>query len=893
MDRRRWLDVKAIAADALERPPVEREAFVAARANGDAALAAEVLDLVAAAAAAEVRFETPCLATAGALAAFSGGALPDPLVGGRLGAYAVQAEIGHGGMGTAYLATRADDAYDKRVAIKLVRHGMDIESILQRFRRERQILASLEHPNIVMLLDGGTADDGRPYFVMEYVEGTPIDTYCSEKQLTLEARVRLFRAVCDAVQYAHDKHVLHRDLKPGNILVTAAGVPKLLDFGIARLFDVEAGSGATREPTLVAHAMTPRYASPEQVRGESVTPASDVYSLGVLLYELVTGHSPYPLDGRSPREVERLVCEAEPAAPTTRRGGDGDDTSLPAALPPRVARDLDTIVLAALAKDPAERYPSAAALAADLERFLARMPIGRRRPRRRRPVVHPIAAVALAAVVATAALTAWYSTRDAEPAAAAAAKPPPAKPPGLVVLPFADGGGALAYLSEGLTEDIIYRLSHLPQLRVIARDSAFRYRDATEDPARIGRDLGVRYVLTGRIAERDGDITVTAELLDADEARQLWGERYTRASADLQDLQGELARQIAASLPLARAGDPQAPVNAALAYATYTANAQAYEAYLRGRFFWNKRTPAAFNAGVAHFRQAIDRDPAFALAYLGLADTYSLLTEYHQLAAAETYPLVKDAITAALEREPTLAEAHVSLAYLRQFYEWDFAAAESEYRNALALNPGYVTGRQWYAEYLAAMGRHDEALTEIRVALAHDPLSLIVNVVEAKILYMGGHYDEALATLMEVVALDPQFPEAWEHIKRTHDRRSDYRAAIEARQTRRRILGLDAGLTPALEAAMAATDAEAYWRARLDQEFAESRTEGFLPFEFAELYAQAGETAAALEWLTKACRANDFMMVYANVMPNLAPLREEPGFRQLVGKGCAVSGRTT
>ena len=287
------------------------------------------------------------------------------LEGQRIGAYRNVRELGHGGMGSVYLAVRDDDAYRKEVAVKVVKRGMDTEAIVRAFRTERQILATLDHPNIARLLDGGTTDDGRPYFVMDYVEGVPLDVYCDAHTLSILDRLKLFRIVCSAVHYAHQHGVIHRDLKPGNILVTPGGVPKLLDFGIAKVLNPELSS-VTTGSTTTGLPLTPAYASPEQTRGEAITPVSDVYSLGVLLYELLTGHRPYRLQGNSPQEFERVICQESPRKPSTIRY--------------QLAGDLDTIVLMALRKEPGQRYASVDHLSEDLRRYLEGLPILARKP---------------------------------------------------------------------------------------------------------------------------------------------------------------------------------------------------------------------------------------------------------------------------------------------------------------------------------------------------------------------------------------------------------------------------------------------------------------------------------------------------------------------------------
>ena len=321
----------------------------------------------------------------------------DPMLGRRLGSYRIEREIGRGGMGAVYEASRADNEFNKRAAIKLVKRGMDTDFILRRFRKERQILAALDHPHIAGLLDGGTTEDGLPYFVMEFIEGQPLYSYCDNNKLNITERLKLFRSICDAVHYAHQKQVVHRDIKPSNVLVTSEGVPKLLDFGIAKLLNPQLAGDITHDPTATAmRLMTPEYASPEQVQGAPTTPTTDVYSLGVLLYELLTGHRPYRLVNRAPHEIARVICEEAPAPPSiiiTRaedllpslyhgRRSDNAETALHHAqvqlssrCAARSSGDLDNIVMQALRKEPEWRYQTAADLRDDITRYLEGRPI--------------------------------------------------------------------------------------------------------------------------------------------------------------------------------------------------------------------------------------------------------------------------------------------------------------------------------------------------------------------------------------------------------------------------------------------------------------------------------------------------------------------------------------
>jgi eukaryotic-like serine/threonine-protein kinase len=372
---RTWDQVKEILAQALEQSPEQQAGFIRQACGEDAALRAEVESLLLHHAGADTLLEQSPVAN---VLSFP----PDVMVGKRIGAYRIVREIGQGGMAVVYLGERDDQNYRKRVAIKMVKPGIGTENILQRFRNERQALAALDHSNIVKLLDGGSSEDGSPYLVMEYVEGLPIDQYCDHNQLSIDDRLRLFREVCSAVQYAHQNLVIHRDLKPGNILITNEGLPRLLDFGIAKLLNPE----CFQTPLITQTAwrpMTPGYASPEQVRGDAVTSATDVYSLGVLLYEILTGCLPYKVADNSWREIERLVCEEEPPRPSTRASTDHERLKATAetrmAEPKQLVRllrgDLDWITMKALEKDPARRYATAFELSADIGRHRSHEPV--------------------------------------------------------------------------------------------------------------------------------------------------------------------------------------------------------------------------------------------------------------------------------------------------------------------------------------------------------------------------------------------------------------------------------------------------------------------------------------------------------------------------------------
>jgi serine/threonine protein kinase len=494
MTRDEWRRIKAIAADALAEPESHRAAFVSSRCEGDNGLRGEVESLVHSAAKAAHLFERSTIVIGGGAAAIEALSQFDTSrVGDRVGPYRILRALGAGGMGSAYLAERADGAFEKHVAIKLIKRGMDTDAVLRRFRQERQILAELDHPNIARLIDGGTTSDGVPYFVMEYVDGTPLDVYCSTHQLSIDQRVALFRRVCDGVQYAHDRRVIHRDLKPSNILVTGDGTPKLLDFGIAKALAPDPAAEPT-EPTFLARAMTPPYASPEHVRGESMTPATDVYSLGVLLYELLTGQRPYRLDGRTLHEIDEIICREEPPKPSAVV-----DPVAPGGREHRRALmgDLDNIVMTALRKEPERRYPTVRAFSDDLARHLQRRPVHARGAGlpyrasrfllRHRVRLIEVGVVAIV-LIALAAFTNRSGGGTARPSAAVDS---------IAVLPFVSTAGDpdQEYLSDGLAEGVIDSLSGFPRLTVASRDASFRYKGQPADPLQVARELKVTGVL--------------------------------------------------------------------------------------------------------------------------------------------------------------------------------------------------------------------------------------------------------------------------------------------------------------------------------------------------------------------------------------------------------------
>jgi len=862
-DARRWRQVKDVLEAALARPPEALRAFLDTACGDDASLRAEVESLLAAQGEAGDFLSLPASLTTAA-----------GLEGTRVGPYRVLGQIGHGGMGIVYRAVRDDDAFRRVVALKVVYSGGPA-LLERRLREERQILARLQHPNIATIFDGGATDEGRPYFVMEYVEGRPITEYCDAAGLDTRRRLETFRSVCDAVHHAHLNLVVHRDLKPANILVSADGSPKLLDFGIAKLLE---GVDALTAPTAtMTPAMTPEYASPELVRGEAVTAASDVYSLGVVLYELLIGRRPYEVPGNSLEAIVRVVCDTDPRPPSAVARREARARTEPVRSSPSELRgDLDTIVLKALRKEPRHRYGSVEELSEDVRRHLDGFPIRARRDgvayrsskfvRRNRAAV--VSAALSAATLLAIALGGVFERH-----------PPPLAPAAiesLAVLPLvsANADPETEYLSQGITEGVIDSLSRLPRLKVMARSTVFGYKSAGASPREVGRQLGVRAVLAGRVVHQGGRFTIEVELVDVRDGARLWGEQYTPLLTGLPGVQEDITREIAAKVHPRLAGEDKERLTR-----RYTDDAAAYELYLRGRYFWNKRTPEDLQRAITYFQEAIEKDPHYALAHAGLADSYNVLAVLSEVPAEGAYARAKAAALEALRLDDGLAEAHTSLASVQLRHDWDWGGAEREFRRAIELNPSYPTAHYWYGLYLAEVGRPEEAVAEVRRAQEVDPLSLNTSYHVGVVLYYVRRYDEAIEQLRSTLELEPGFVQGHRYLALACEQKRLY-AEATAELQRAVALGGRSGL---LQSLLGHVDAVA---GRKDQARKVARAlraqPGTAPYHLAVLYAGLGEKEEALRWLEKAYAERSSWLTVLRADPRLDGLRADPRFEDLM-----------
>jgi TolB-like protein/Flp pilus assembly protein TadD len=779
-DSDRWHEVDALLEQAMDHAPEDRERFLREVCGDDTELHEAVLSLVRASERSPADVDRP------------GGALLRAALtetGEVLGAYRLLEPLGSGGMGTVYLAERADGQFEQRVAVKVVKRAAGGSDLDKRFLRERQILARLQHANIARLYDGGLTSDGRPYFVMELVEGTPITGYCQREAVDVEGRLELMEAVGRAVHYAHGLGVIHRDLKPANILVTDDGAVKLLDFGIAKLGGDDSGETLTRTGVQV---LTPAYASPEQLRGHPVTTASDVYQLGLVLYELLAG---------------RLPIGEAPTAPGQVAGS-------------KRVTDLDRVCLTALSSDPARRYPSADAFVADLRRYREDRPVAARPDtplyrlskfveRHRGSVAAAAVLIAAAAiggyflgqgagaagqgeggpmgavlpvvlvVVATVLVASVIRARPRPPTPvpwARPAVPAPAveephtprpdersratgttetalDPHTVAVLPFGTlGSDDTDAFSAGLHEDLLTELSRVSALTVISRTSAAAYKGSGKSITEIGRELGAGTVIEGTVQRAGGRVRLNVQVIDARRDVHRWAERYDRelTAANVFDLQSELVAKITDAIRAELTPREEARLSH-----RPTDDLEAYRLYLEGRAQLVQRTHEGMRHALDSFRAAVDRDPDYAPAWAGLSEAVALLEWYHY-PVPDDAPDAEDVALQAIRLDPELAEAHMSLGIARSIRR-DGPAMLQELERAVELQPSHAEALIWLAWFYLLVGRPSDALEPTERATALNPLAPAVRVFRAEALLANGQPERALEEASRAREIQPDY----------------------------------------------------------------------------------------------------------------------------------------
>jgi serine/threonine protein kinase/Tfp pilus assembly protein PilF len=751
-----------------------------------------------------------------------------------LGRYEVLAPLGAGGMGEVYRAR--DLRLGREVAVKVLpEHLSEDPTALIRFEREARAVAALSHPNLLAIYDFG-ADGGVNFAVTELLRGETLRGALAAGAMPWRRAVEVGAALADGLAAAHSRGIVHRDLKPANIFLTEEGRVKILDFGLARWVQSPAEGDPTSAPTTPDPTRpgtvlgTVGYMSPEQVRGETTTGSSDLFAFGCVLHEMLTGRAAFS----GPTALERMAAILR------------DEPPPPSRVAPDVPPELDRLVAACLEKNPSRRPSSAGELAASLRGLLS-------------------AAGSDSTVVASGA-------RPAAPKRGSRTK-------SLAILPFVNPAAdpEMDYLSEGITESLINGLSQLRKLRVMARSTMFRYR-GDADPQQVGRELGVATVLSGRVASRPGVLSIGVELVDSSNGWRLWGARYDRPPADLLAVQEEIAREITSNLKLTL--EPEQKKRLAR---RYKADREAYPLYLKGRYHWNKGTVPGFQKAMELFHEAIEKDPAYALAWAGVSDCYAMLgmDRYAALPPREAYPKAKAAARKALEIDDGLAEAHTSLAYAL-LISWEFAASEEEFRRAVQLNPDYAQAHHFYGFLLSARGRADESLGEFRQALEIDPLSLIINADYGWAFYCAHRYPEAIEQLQKTIDMDARFPQSYLWLGLAYQASGQLEQSIAAFEEGVRLTGGNptfvAGKGVTLVAAGRRAEAEA-----ILADFDERARTQYVPMaSMVQMNIALGHIDRAFEWLERAADYRASFMLPIRVYPFFDPIRSDPRFSRLL-----------
>ncbi len=735
-DPQRWDRLKTILGDALEKhSPADRTALVEKSCGHDTDLLAEAESLLAAA---EALLEEPtdsfedCAQNAAATLWQE----EPPRGGQRVGAYVIVREIGHGGMGTVFLAERADGQFEKQVAIKILNRGADTAEILRRFRAERQILAKLDHPNIARLLDAGTTDDGLPYFIMDYIVGVPVTRFAITQNLSIRQRLELFHKICTAVKFAHRNLIVHRDIKPSNILVNADGEPKLLDFGIAKLLAVV--DDAAQLTSNLEQQLTPICASPEQIKGNPITVATDIYSLGTLLYELLSNQKPHRFSVARPTREELALVVGEQAPPPPSETSEARTARL-------LRGDLDAIVLFAMHKAPEMRYATVADFAADIRRHLACEPVMAREPtlsyrasclaRRTRPRL-VVAAAAIVILVTGILFVLWTRVQQnaGEATATAAWKGSAAASDlrkSIAVLPFESLGNnnPPSYFADGVQDNILTDLGKVGDLKVISRSGVAAYRGKNRNIKQIGRDLGVANVLEGSVQVFGDRVRINAQLIDTQTDTQIWAEQYDRKVEDIFALQSELAQTIAAQLKATLSTGEKAEI-----WKQPTQDLQAYDFYLRARAIWNRmrglNPSPSWDETINLLNEAVARDSKFTLAYCFLNECHALYYRFGEDHSPSHLAAAKDAAETALRLEPDSQDARLALA--RYYYHGlsDYARTEEELSRIPASVPHEVEFYTLASLVERRLGQWEASMRDGEKAVELDPQNaeLAVNV---------------------------------------------------------------------------------------------------------------------------------------------------------------------
>ncbi|MCG8607679.1 protein kinase, partial [bacterium] len=773
------------------------------------------------------------------------------MIGQTIQHYEILEKLGEGGMGVVYKAE--DTKLERTVAIKfLPRHIAADSEERQRFKIEAKAAAALNHPNIATIHAIEEVDD-EMFMVMEHIEGRELrDIVGAENfQLLPLADVADYATqIASGLQAAHEKDVIHRDIKSANIMITDKGQVKIMDFGLAK---VAGGAQLTKDQSTLG---TAAYMSPEQARGEAADHRSDIWSFGVVLYEMLTGNLPFP--GDYEQAVIYAILNEQP-----------DFTDIP----DEAAR----VVQKALAKQVQDRYQNAQDLLAEVEnlktgRNTSTEPNTRPTTKRWAFIVASLAVMALAAFLATF----LFNSSGVDSVASTKS---------IAVLPFTDRSPTKdqEYFGDGMAEAVINALGQIPGLKVSARTSAFQFKGGEDDIQTIGEKLGVAAVLEGSVAKSGNKLRVTAQLVKVADGFHLWSDTYDRELTDIFAIQDDLSRSIVEALRVELSSD-----ETEISRKGHTTNVEAYNLYLKGRYFWNRRTEEGLRKSIDYFQQTIDKDPTYALAYTGLADAYNMLALWQYQPPREAFPRAKSAAKKALEIDDSIAEAHTALAYVKNYYDWDWPGAERSFKRALALNPNYAIAHHWYSDLLAGLGRHKDARIERDKALELDPLSLIINIASGLNYLYAGQQRQAIRQAKRTLEMDANFIPAHFILFQAHAHN-----------------GFNANAFPPFKVSFSAF----YELTDMQQEALEARYEdsgwvGVAHFMIAKhqelsekrylsdiwislFYLMLEDHERSLDYMEKAYEIRNPFLVHLKGLPQFAALREEPRF-QAIMKGVGI-----
>jgi len=918
MTPERWQQIEKLYYAALEIDPAQRAAFLKGACAGDDALRKEVESLLTCWEPAQNFIETPALGGADRVPndrtrseiysvkycpkcqkvypilerfCLDDGAilsLQDPyhLIGRTLvDKYRIDALVGVGGMGAVYSAHHL--RINRQVAFKILLPHLALNSkqVISLFEQEAKTAGQLSHENIVDIKDAGRTADGIAYIAMEWLEGRTLSEELSIQAIpSFERTVNIIGQVTAALEAAHAKKVIHRDLKPSNVMLVrqpdGRERVKVLDFGIAKVL-TETTAGQVSAPM-----GTPHYASPEQLRpGGHIDRRADIYSLGIMLYQMLTGTLPF----NAPSTYELIQLQISAPPPPLRQ------------LRPEIPVTVERLVLRILAKNPEQRPQSATEVSALLTAAFNFS----NKPQTETLIDEPAGSAGsvveknpaiIISDISRAQVTKGFHLTDRIKhykksvlvtliafgivLGATSYFPNRVKAiNSLAVLPLTNKGGdsKTEYLSDGITESIIYSLSNLANLTVMARSTVSVYKGKEVDPRRAGQDLKVRAVLTGSIAQEGDILIIAAELVDAENGRQLWGERFRTKPMDILAVQEEIAKQISEKLQIKLTGEERRRLTK-----RYTENPEAYQLYLKGRHLMNQRDQQGFEQAVECYQQAIAKDQNYALAYAGLADAYflgadDLLSWHEYLAKAE------QATARALELDGTLAEAHVSSAMLKFWFHWDWVGAEKAFKQALELDPKYPTAHHWYAEYLIVKSRFDEGLREIKKAQELDQLSKAISTDVGWFFYYAHQYDKAILHLRETVNMFPDHAAAHIRLGQAYFMNGQMAEAMDEYLKTRSLSGDSPERVAELKKICEESGIKGYQRAQLNRLLEKySKGKDVLPMSIALLYADLGEKDKAIEWLQEEFNKRPDHIVYINVEPRFDSLHNDPRFNNLL-----------